>query len=338
MDVTIPEKCKVAGVCYVSDNDGIELPVVDITHPAFQFDITPGELAAIEERTLRGLEKSSKMPAFLLRYYAKRSIVMRGTMAAAGGYLSGMATYLQKLGPDNLGRGYAGRIDRRLLSSIAPVAGRIRLRDMARGIADSLSPALTPENDRPLHLLNIGGGTAMDSLNALLLVRKEHPQWLNGRQVVIHVLDLDAAGPDFGAHALAVMTAAGGSLEGLAASFDHIRYDWTDSGPLEKLMNEMRGEGAVIAGSSEGGLFEYGRDDDIMANLSAIGGAVGEIAIVGSIIREGRLSRTIKEVSRMTIQIRRLDEFEALIASVGWNVVHATDDNPLYQVISLQKA
>jgi hypothetical protein len=338
MEIRIPEKRKIPGVCYVPGDDGIELPVVDVTHPAFQFDITPEELAGIEEKTLRGLHQSSKMPPFLLKYYARRSIVMRGTMQAAGGYLSGMATYLQKLGPDNLGRGYAGRIDRRLVSTIAPVAGRIRLRNMARGIADGLSPALAQGNNHPLHLLNIGGGTAIDSLNALILIHKEQPQWLDKRQVIVHVLDLDTAGPGFGARALAAATAADGPLAGLAASFDRIRYDWADPGPLERLMNEISDNGAAMAGSSEGGLFEYGTDDDIIANLSALDGTSDEIVMVGSIIRDGRLSRTIKELGRMTIQIRRLDEFGTLVSRAGWRIVHAIDDNPLYDVVTLKRS
>lgn len=333
MEIAVPEKNKIPGVCYTVNDDGIELPVVDITHPAFQFIITAAELAEIEERTLRSLNSSSKMPAFLLKYYARRSIVMRGTMQAIGGYLSGMATYLQKIGPDNLGRGYAGRNDRQMLASAAPVSVRIRLRNMARGTVDGLASDLATEDRRPLHLVNIGGGTAIDSLNALILMRREHPQWLERRSVHIHVLDIDTVGPGFGARALAALTAPGGPLAGTDVSFAHTKYDWTDPAPLAELIAGLRNENAVIAGSSEGGLFEYGTDDDIIANLNAL----GEMVVVGSIIGDGRLSRVIKDVSRMTIQIRPPEEFEAVVRRAGWTVTTMVADNPLYAVVTLQK-
>jgi len=35
MNDLIPERNKRTGVCYALTDDGLELPVVDITHPAF---------------------------------------------------------------------------------------------------------------------------------------------------------------------------------------------------------------------------------------------------------------------------------------------------------------
>ncbi len=339
MNGVIHEKNKIPGLCYAVSDDRLELPVVDITHPAFRFEITPAELAAIEEQALRRLRKSSRTPGFLLRYLAKRSIVMRDTMQAAGGYLSGMGTYLHKLGPDNLGRGYAGRIDRRLIASIGPLSGRIRLRNMVRLIVDGLAPALTTGAKYPLHLLNIGGGTAMDSLNAVILIRKEQPRQMDDRQVVIHVLDLDTAGPGFGARALAAVTKDGGPLAGVDASFNHIRYDWTDPAPLRKVLDDLKDNDAVIAGSSEGGLFEYGSDDDITANLTTIReGAPADFIMVGSVIRDGRLSRVMKEVSRFTFRAHDLEGFKVLVARAGWMVETVVEDNPLYYVVSLKRA
>ena len=99
------------------------------------------------------------------------------------------------------------------------------MRDVARLLADGLAPALAAQPGAPVHLLNIGGGPATDSLNALILLQKEQPQQLAGRQIVIHVLDLDATGPHFGARALDALLAAGAPLHGMMAAFQHIPYD-----------------------------------------------------------------------------------------------------------------
>ena len=44
MTSRLPEQHKVPGVYYADTNDGIELPIVDITHPAFAVSISDGEL------------------------------------------------------------------------------------------------------------------------------------------------------------------------------------------------------------------------------------------------------------------------------------------------------
>jgi hypothetical protein len=77
----------------------------------------------------------------------------------------------------------------------------------------------------PLLLLNIGGGSAIDSLNALLLLHRERPGSLADRGIRIYVLDLDTAGPTFGARALAALQAEGAPLHGLDIRLTHVPYD-----------------------------------------------------------------------------------------------------------------
>lgn len=48
-----------------------------------------------------------------MRDLAQRSILFRSGLQARGGALGGMATYLNKLGPANLGSGYASSRARR---------------------------------------------------------------------------------------------------------------------------------------------------------------------------------------------------------------------------------
>jgi hypothetical protein len=112
----VPEKNKKPGVCYAVTDDGLELPVIDITHQTFAFKMSESELNTIAEKNIRGLERMKRIPAFVRRFYiafiARRSILMRGMTKARGSFVSGVSTYLNKLGPDNLGSGYAGWIDR----------------------------------------------------------------------------------------------------------------------------------------------------------------------------------------------------------------------------------
>jgi hypothetical protein len=56
-----------AHVCYATTDDGVALPVVDITNPAFVCEFSDEALDAIAERTRRGLERSRRLPVFVLR-------------------------------------------------------------------------------------------------------------------------------------------------------------------------------------------------------------------------------------------------------------------------------
>ncbi len=158
-----PKKNKKDGVCYAVTGDGLELPVIDITHPAFAFSITADELDALIEN----MQRSSSLPPAVLQSVAQKSILFRGLAESAGTFTTGMMTYLNKLEPDNLGDGYATPVDRQWAASLTPVTFRWRMRHVARLLADGAAPALSERPSAPLHLINIAGGPAMDSLNAL---------------------------------------------------------------------------------------------------------------------------------------------------------------------------
>ncbi len=65
-------------------DDGIELPVIDITHPAFACELTREELAAVMEASVRGVEAAKKMTPEMMRAMAEKSILVRGTAQASG--------------------------------------------------------------------------------------------------------------------------------------------------------------------------------------------------------------------------------------------------------------
>jgi hypothetical protein len=335
MKPRFPERNKRAGVFYATTDDGLELPVVDVTHPVFVAQKSAAELAAIAEASLHGMAHAAKMPRVVLWLLKRRSILMRGTMAAAGGYASGITTYLYKLGPENLGRGYAGSLDRRMAGAITPVCVRMRLRETAELLAEGLLPALQA-SPGPLHFVNIAGGCASDTLNALILLRKQHPELLAGRTISIHVLDSDRAGPRFGERCLEALCATAGPLQGLQASWHHLEYDWNRTASLRHLLRALERE-SVLAVSSEGGLFEYGSDEAIVANLEELrGSAPPRSLLVGSFLRDEVVPRAIKEMSKMTLRLFDLEGVGRLALRAGWAVDRAAEGNPLYGVVRLR--
>ncbi|MGH9485639.1 MAG: hypothetical protein ACRD1F_11340, partial [Terriglobales bacterium] len=98
---------KQTGVCYAITVEGLELPVIDITHPAFaEAVLTDADLQA---RFLRFLTRSPfrRLPKFLRQRLMAR--MMRGSLVgqvmqqARGTFVSGTSTYIMKLGPGMLG-------------------------------------------------------------------------------------------------------------------------------------------------------------------------------------------------------------------------------------------
>ncbi|MFL5349083.1 MAG: hypothetical protein ACJ8AT_30150 [Hyalangium sp.] len=322
MTTLIPEKNKQPGVCYAVTGDGLEVPVIDVTHPAFAVELDDAAIAVMLEKFARDEQRRAKVPKpvqrLLLRLIVGRSVLGRGLLAGAGGVLGGMTMYLGKLGPDNLGQGWAKRVDRQIAAAPPTRLARLRLEDMARLLADGLAPALSARPQRPVQLFNIAGGPGADSWNALFLLRKEHPRELSGRRISIHVLDPDESGPAFGARAVAALRAEGGPLRELDVSFQHVRYDWRDVDPLRKLLRDAELGDAVVGCSSEGGLFEYGTDEEIITNLEALRlGTPGDSRVVGSVTRGDGPTRFAQE---FTVRPRSLDAFRALVRRAGWEV------------------
>ena len=149
---------------------------------------------------------------------------------------------------------------------------------------------------------------------------------LAGRAVAIDVLDGDAGGPTFGARALAALSAPGAPLHAVDARLRHVAYDWNDPRPLRGVLDDARAAGAVAIGSSEGGLFEYGSDDAILANLGAAReAALPEFAMLGSVTRADRPVQRLRETSQPATRPRGLEVFRALVAREGWRVEQAIE-------------
>jgi hypothetical protein len=342
MQPKIPEKNKKAGVCYAVTDDGIELPVIDVTHPAFNLQLSDADLDRFLQMQLQEMKDRQRIPAFLQRLFLglmqRRSILMRGIASSAGTFLSGLNTYLLKLGPDNLNDSYANDIDRRIAASLPVLSARLRLQDVARLLAQGLAPALKVKAKTALHLLNIGGGPAIDSMNALILLQKERPELVSGRDIFIYSLDLDDAGPNFGARALAALQKASGPLYGLEIGFRHIKYDWSDPRGLRTLVNSFDGgNDVIVSASSEGALFEYGSDEEIESNLQVLHETTPvESVMVGTVSRADEIGRLFHGASRAAINLRGLEAFTTLGLRAGWKLTEVID-RPLSHDVLMRK-
>ncbi len=247
--------------------------------------------------------------------------MLRPLFAGNAAFLDGMGTYVMKLGADNLVPPYDSPMDRRAAAAPNLTLLRLRTQQVARLLADALVPELAKAMTAPLHVVNIAGGPAIDSLNTLMILNRAHRDLLR-RPIAVHVLDLDEAGPFFGKNALAALRANGAPLGGLDVAFDHRGYNWDEPAPLDQLVRELVMAGAIVAASSEGGLFEYGGDAAIVANLKAL--QAGKVKLIaGSVTGSDEASRRRITASRFKLIPRGLQGFAPLAARGGYRIAQA---------------
>ena len=302
--------------------DGILLPVIDVTDPRFAVADDADNLCRLLDASGREERRYRRVPKFVMRWMVKaatrRSRLMQAMFSGDADFLDGITTYVMKLGAGNLPPPYDTPTDRRMAASPQLTLLRLRTQQVARLVADGIAPELAARATAPLHLINIAGGPAVDSLNTLIIL-KHRDAGLVRRPIIIHVLDSDEAGPFFGANALAALTADGRPLAGLDVTFDHRAYDWNATALLEALLRDLAPQGAIIAASSEGGLFEYGSDGAIVANLTALR-AGGVRSVAGSVTTDDESRRRMVTASRFKLVPRGLEGFTPLAAQAGYRV------------------
>jgi len=306
-------------------DDGLSLPVIDVTNPAFAVTTTDTELAAMCDEFVRESKERKEIPA-PLREALQRSRLGSALIAASGTYLSGIDTYLMKLGPRNLGP-EASEIDRRISDSFPALMMRVRLQDMARLLADGLARTAATSPHRPLCLVNIGGGPASDSWNALIHLHAEHPGLLAGREIVIAVLDVDDHGPAFGVRAVEALRTPCAPLGGLEVRVRHLRHQWSEVDRLQEALDRLRATDAACAISSEGALFEYGNDAEIISYLKRLhAGTAPDAIMVGSATRDGEPMRSLHQTAdRVATRPRTLEAFRSLAEESGWKMQHIVE-------------
>lgn len=306
------------GIFYATANDGATLPIIDVTHPAFAVAISDSELAEKIAQFVADAPRRARMSPELVEAL-KRSTLGSGLMAASGSFLSGLNTYRFKLGPEQFGEEEV--MDRAIAASAPALSMRLRLQDMARFLADGLAKILSGDPTRPIVFINIAGGPAPDTWNALIHMQAAHPHLLADREIRLAVLDLDHQGPAFGRSALEALCADSGPLSGVKIQHRHLRYDWTETERLPEILSALNADKSACAISSEGGLFEYGSDEEIVANLRQLRAATPPDAfIAGTVTRDGEVIRAAHSNSVVKVRPRTLDAFRNLAAAGGWAI------------------
>ncbi len=325
--VTDIQKMREDGILFAATEEGFPLPIIDITHPCFHVADDEPSIQALRKRFVAEDERRRRVPKFLLRLMlrsmAKKSHLVRALFGSGSTFLDGLSTYAMKLGADNLVPPYDNPVDRRFASSPHIPLLRLRMQQVAGMLADGLRRELAASPQAPLHLINIGGGPAMDSLNALILLARADPEQMR-RRIFIHVLDGDQAGPHFGAGALAALQSTGGPLSGLNIEFDYRSYDWNQPQPLQTLLSAPGMAGAILATSSEGALFEYGSDRAIADNLKIL--RDGGVALVaGSVTSASHARRQMIAGSGFRLYPRGASGFAPLAEASGFRIARRAE-------------
>jgi hypothetical protein len=315
-------KATANNLVYAKTSSGISLPVIDVTNPRFAVPDDPPNLNRLLEASAKEEQSRRWVPRFIMkmmmRSLAKKSLLAQALFGSGSEFLPGLSTYVMKLGAGNLPPPYDGAADKRFAASAHLTLLRLRTQQTAQLIAAGLSKILLTDDAAPLHLINIAGGPAIDSLNAVILLRRDRPDLLQ-RPIVIDVFDIDDDGPLFGANALTALMAADRPLAGLDISFVHRRYDWNETAALTHHLAELSKARAIVAASSEGGLFEYGEDDAIVSNLKALH-AGGVRLIAGSVTNNDEARRRMARTSSFKLKPRGISGFRPLAARGGYNI------------------
>src|SRR5262249_21859651 len=129
-------------VVFATTADGLRLPVIDVTHPAFAIPDDPASLAARRDAFLAWDRRNRRTPTIvtrlLMRLAARRSALLRKILASDNEYLDSISTYMVKLDADHLPPGFDGPMDRRVAAAPHMVLVRLRMQQIAKLLAEAL--------------------------------------------------------------------------------------------------------------------------------------------------------------------------------------------------------
>jgi hypothetical protein len=339
----IPETNKVPGLPYIFTDTGLELPVLDITHPLFEASIDEKSLADQRAQSSPTAAAVRAMPEAQRKMITEHSYIwgIHFSDKSDTSYLSGMGTYMLKLGPQLLGGGKEREIDRRATMGVSGIAARMRLRDLCRLQTEILCPLLAAHPGERLCLINIGGGAAADTFNTLRLVQQGDSKLLQNRRIEIHLLEVDTIGPHFAQKSLAALQQAGGDFENLDLDFRFHQGSWADETAWEGVLKDRDRD--IVFSSSEGGLFEYGRDEDIRRILETLAESPSLSAgLAGSCLLDREtIDPTITalaEISGSALRFLGRVGLEDILAPTSWSADWFDRAvNPVYLLFSLRK-
>jgi hypothetical protein len=309
-------------ILYARTRAGFELPIIDVTHPRFAVADDPAARRAYKEAFLADDRQRRWIPAFLLRLllrgYARTSRLAAAMFNPADSYLDGITTYVMKLGAANLVPPFDSPADRRFAASPHVTLLRLRTQQTATLIAEAIAGDPAFAGSASLHLINIAGGPALDSINALIILKRTRPDLLR-RPIVIHVLDRNEDGAFFGANALAVLKEKGHPLENVDAALELDDYDWNEPASLARLLQKITAKTSAVAASSEGGLLEYGTDAAITENLRVLHDHTR--FVVGSVTSGDKTRRRMIAMSGFKVIPRGLEGLRPLAETARFAIV-----------------
>lgn len=345
---TYPVRNKIKGLFYAFTLEGVELPVLDITHPLFLSGIDEARLKRLlgkaEKSADETADKFNNMPGYIKKFFAKRSFIMAELLREKQDkeFLTGISTLMLKLGPELIGKGRKRYLDRLASRGIGGIVLRMRARDISKCLAESVIPLLSKSLGKDICFINIAGGAASDSFNTLFLISQKHPGLLKNRQIEINVLDIDSYGPAFADRCLCSLKSPGGPFNDLNISFRHIYYNWNNTDKLEELLAERKE--CVQICSSEGGLFEYCTDEVISRNLMSIyNNSFEDVIIAGSLLHDiTKVDAGILAALKISTDIKPrflgFNGLKRIISVNSWEIDSTIEGNPRYLVFSLKKA
>jgi hypothetical protein len=335
----------IRGLARACTDNGNELPVLDITHPQFLSSIDEEQLDQVSRASMQKMLALGQMSDAQKRTHYEqilKSYIFGPAFVKDPGahFMSGMSTYVYKLGPNLIGGGPDREFDRSACMDIGGVAMRMRIRDLCRLQADAVIPQLQSSPQEGLCFINIAGGAASDSINALILILKENPTLLRSRKIEINVLDIDADGPHFALGCIEALKTSGHHFHGLDIAFHHIPYDWQDADGLIPLLSNK--QDCIVMCSSEGGLFEYGVDQDIIRNLNVLyDHSPSATRIAGTIVHEpSKVHPTVPalaKASNAALRFLGVSGLMGLLKKTGWRLDRVQEENPIYAVFTLKK-
>jgi hypothetical protein len=340
-------KNKIPELSYAFTDNGVELPVLDITHPLFAActdeKILEKLLPYVEKSAEKNAEKFNKIPPFVRKYLAKRSFALAELIQAGeeSSFATGITTLMMKLGPDLIGKGKKRFWDRQVNKGFGAHVIRMRVRDISLSQTEALLPLLIKSPGKDLCFINIAGGAASDSINTLFVLQKENPAFLKNRKIEINVLDIDTFGPAFAEQSLTALKLPGGRFNDLNISFRHIHYDWNNTDKLADLLTERKDWLQVC--SSEGGLFEYCSDEVIRMNLNTIHShSNDEIIVAGSLLHDIKkvdagIVAALKISTNIKPRFLGIEGLRRIAEHYHWKIVNTKEGNPRYLVFTLKK-
>jgi hypothetical protein len=340
-------KNKIPELSYVFTSNGIELPVLDIAHPYF-VSCTDEEtlkklLPYVEKNAEKNAEKFNKLPAFIKRFFINHSFAMAELLQVErqNEFASGITTIMMKLGPKLIGKGKKRFLDRQMNKGFGALLIRMRARDISKCQAEALMPLLIKSHGKDLCFINIAGGAASDSINALFLIQNMDSAILKDRKIEINVLDIDTFGPSFAESSITALKAPGGRFNDLNISFRHIHYDWNSTEKLKELLAERK-EWLQIC-SSEGGLFEYCSDDVIMQNLNILySHSNDDIVIAGTLLLDVKtidagMLAALKISTNIKPRLLGIEGLKRIVEHNKWKIKNIIEGNPRYLIFALKK-